>query len=93
MPVKDNLLVIRMNVAGLTQWESSWPGERVCGRGWIRKNCGNLWKAWDAGRVPGDQSVLQAGNLEGVSFACEPGEVLRSDVWIEPGQSERRGFG
>ncbi len=75
--------MIRMNVAGLTQWESSWPGERVCGRGWIRKNCGNLWKAWDAGRVPGDQSVLQAGNLEGVSFACEPGEVLRSDVWIE----------
>jgi hypothetical protein len=42
MPVKDNLLVIRMDVAGLTQWGSSWSGERVCGRGGIRKNCGNL---------------------------------------------------
>ena len=29
---KDNLLVIRMDVAGLTQWGSSWPRERVCGR-------------------------------------------------------------
>src|SRR6267378_2784302 len=44
MVVKDNLLVIRMDVAGLTQWGSSWPRERVCGRGGIRKNCGNLWK-------------------------------------------------
>src|SRR5216683_1205262 len=45
-PVKDNLLVIRMDVAGLTQWGSSWPRERVCGRGAIRKSCGNLWKNW-----------------------------------------------
>src|SRR6266571_8609568 len=43
-PVKDNLLVILMDVAGLTQWGSSWSRERVCGRGAIRKNCGNLWK-------------------------------------------------
>src|SRR5260370_30085524 len=43
MLVKDNLLVIRMDVAGLTQWGSSWPWGRVCGRGGIRKNCGNLW--------------------------------------------------
>src|SRR5216683_2146454 len=43
--VKDNLLVIRMGVAGLTQWGSSWWMERVCGRGGIRKNCGNLWKS------------------------------------------------
>src|SRR5713101_4079360 len=42
--VKDNLLVIRMDVAGLTQWGPSWRRERVCGRGGIRKNCGNLWK-------------------------------------------------
>ncbi len=45
MLVKNNLLVIRMNVAGLTQWGSSWLRERVCGRGGIRKNCGNLWKS------------------------------------------------
>ena len=32
MAVKDNLLVIRMDVAGLTQWGSSWRRERVCGR-------------------------------------------------------------
>ncbi len=44
-PVKDNLVVIRMDVAGLTQWGSSWPRERVCGRGGIRENCGNLWKS------------------------------------------------
>ena len=44
MAVKDNLLVIRMDVAGLTQWGSSWRRERVCGRGGIRKNCGNLRK-------------------------------------------------
>jgi hypothetical protein len=31
-PVKDNLLVIRMDVAGLTQWGSSWRRERACGR-------------------------------------------------------------
>jgi len=60
MPVKDNLLVIRMNVAGLTQWESSWPGKGFVG-GLDSKELWNLWKAWDAGRVPGDQSVLQAG--------------------------------
>jgi hypothetical protein len=44
-PVKDNLLVIRMDVAGLTQWGPSWPSERVYGRGGIRENCGNLWKS------------------------------------------------
>src|SRR6266487_7144343 len=44
-PVKDNLLVIRMDVAGLTQWGSSCPRERVYGRGGIRKSCGNLWKS------------------------------------------------
>src|ERR1700682_5618584 len=44
MAVKDNLLVIRMGVAGLTQWGSSWPRETVWESGGIRKNCGNLWK-------------------------------------------------
>jgi hypothetical protein len=39
------LLVILMDVAELTQWGSSWRRERVCGRGGIRKNCGNLWKS------------------------------------------------
>ena len=32
MRVKDNLLVIRMDVAGLTRWGTSWRRERVCGR-------------------------------------------------------------
>src|SRR5713101_8268455 len=40
--IKDNLLVIRMDVAGLTQWGTSWRRERVCGRGGIRKNCGKV---------------------------------------------------
>src|ERR1700682_2088697 len=44
MAVQDNLLVIRMGMAGLTQRGSSWPRERVCGRGRIRKDCGNVWK-------------------------------------------------
>ncbi len=44
-PVKDNLLVILMDVAGLTQYGSSWTRERVCGRSAIRENCGNLWKS------------------------------------------------
>jgi hypothetical protein len=45
--VKDNLLVILMDVAALTQWGSSWGRERTCWRGGIRKNCGNLWKYWE----------------------------------------------
>jgi len=28
----------------LRRWGTSWRRERVCGRGGIRKNCGNLWK-------------------------------------------------
>jgi hypothetical protein len=36
--------VIRMDVAGLTQWGSNWWREWVCGRGGIRRNCGNQWK-------------------------------------------------
>jgi len=43
--VKDNLLVIRMDVCNLTHWGSSWLRPRVCGRGGIRKNCGNRWKS------------------------------------------------
>src|SRR6266436_5253289 len=42
--VDNNLLVIRMDVAGLTQRGSSCRRERVCGWGRIRKNCGKLWK-------------------------------------------------
>jgi len=43
MVFKDNLLVIRMDVAGLTQWGSSWLREGVCGRvefERIVENCG-----------------------------------------------------
>src|SRR6266849_4195406 len=43
--VKDNYVVIRMDVSAGTQWGASWSRERVCGRGAIRKNCGNLWKS------------------------------------------------
>jgi hypothetical protein len=42
--VKCNLLAIRIGVGYLTQRGASWRRERVCGRGGIRKNCGNLWK-------------------------------------------------
>src|SRR6266700_6580107 len=51
MLVKDNLLVIRMIVAGLTQWGTSWPRERLCGRGVIRKNCGNPRKSQGTRKV------------------------------------------
>src|SRR5882762_11451812 len=67
-------------------WES---GERT-------ELCEYPIQLWDARRVPGDQSVLQEGNFQGVSFACEPGEVLRRDVWVETDKRERRerrGFG
>jgi hypothetical protein len=47
LTVKDNYVVIRMGVAGLTQWGPSWRRERVSGRGGIRKDCGNLWKSFD----------------------------------------------
>jgi hypothetical protein len=33
MAVKDNYVVIRMDVAAGTQWGSSWGIERACGRG------------------------------------------------------------
>ncbi len=35
----------RVRGGGLTQWGTSWPGERVCERRRIRKNCGNPWKS------------------------------------------------
>jgi hypothetical protein len=49
--VKGNYVVIRMSAGSLTQWDSSWSRERVCGRGGIRKNCGNLWKKVKSPRV------------------------------------------
>ncbi len=61
--VKNNLLVIRMGVAGLTQWGTTWRRERVCGRGGIRKNCGNLRKR-QIRRVPacGRQATRHVGH-------------------------------
>jgi hypothetical protein len=46
--VKNYLLVIRMNVCYLMQWDASWGMERACKRGEIRKNCGNRWKKPEA---------------------------------------------
>ncbi len=43
MTFKDNLLVIRMDVAGLTQGFKLAEGKGLR-RGGIRKNCGNLWE-------------------------------------------------
>src|SRR5260370_38159378 len=40
-----------MDVAGLTQRGSSWPRERACGRGGIRKNCGKVWESRNHPRV------------------------------------------
>lgn len=42
MAVKNNYVVIRMDVAGETQWGASCEMERVCGRGGIRKICGKV---------------------------------------------------
>jgi hypothetical protein len=45
MAVKDKLLVIRIDVAGLTQWDSSWWRKRVCGRAVFERiveNCGKV---------------------------------------------------
>src|SRR6266704_4598056 len=74
MLVKNNLLVIRMDVPGLTQWGSSWPRERVCGRGRIRKNCGNLWK--NQSRVP--PGPRAAGSLRRVWSVDHGGNLLAS---------------
>ncbi len=41
----DSPKMTRMDVGYLTQWGLSCSMERVCGRGGIRKNCGNLWKS------------------------------------------------
>ena len=54
MRVKDNLLVIRMNVAGLTQWGSSWPRERVYGRGVDSRE---LWKSVEKSKAEGGQQL------------------------------------
>ncbi len=67
--VKNNLLVIRMDVAGLTQRGSSGPRERVCGRDGIRKSCGNPWKSEKprpSRRVKdGPTETISAGDLVG----------------------------
>jgi len=63
-PVKNNLLVIRMDVAGLTQWGSSRRRERVCGRGGIRKNCGNLWKNHKSSFLGAREMGQRRRNLE-----------------------------
>ena len=44
-----------------------------------------------ARRVPGDQSVFEAGHLQGVPFACERREVLRSGVRAETAECTGRG--
>jgi hypothetical protein len=51
--VKNNLLAIRMDVAGLTQWGSSWRRERACGRvGFERivEICGKIKKKNEVNR-------------------------------------------
>src|SRR5580704_3584590 len=46
----------------------------------------------DASRVPGDQSLLETGNFQSISLACEPGEVLRSGIWTETIERKRHRF-
>src|SRR5438552_2277311 len=65
---KDYLLVIRMGVAGLTQWGSSWWRERAYGRVFVpvkttgmqksQKNCGKVWK-----KSPHRSASLTAGSF------------------------------
>jgi hypothetical protein len=66
--VKDNYIVIRMSAGYLTQLGSSWSRERVCGRGGIRKNCGNLWKKVKSPRVGSSLLMLSRGTA--VIFGC-----------------------
>jgi len=69
--------VIRMDVAGLTQWGSSWGRERVCGRGWIRKNCGNLWKVFGLRELEESQKPRTPNPRMG-----HPPRVMTEYVWI-----------
>lgn len=80
------LLRPRRSAAAERQVDGREPDERT-------ELCEYPIQLWAAGRVPGDQSVLQAGNFQGAAFACEPGEILRSDLWAETDKRERRGFG
>ncbi len=87
MLVKDNLLVIRMGVAGLTQWGSSWGRERVCGRGGIRKNCGNLWKnskSMVQGLAPIDRKIHNILKSAKVRHSMYPKLLGSPDVLVHP---------
>src|SRR4029077_5869558 len=81
--VKDNLLVIRMNVCYLTQWGGSWGMERVCKRGEIRKNCGNRWKKSEAPTLP-----RMSGESAHDLFAT--GRARLNSLWSRQGSVLRR---
>src|SRR6266481_2618294 len=79
MVVKDNLLVIRMDVAGLTQWGSSWPRERVCGRvGFERivEKCGKGKSLPFALREGGSRELLTS--FQKLMFSVRPREMCKA---------------
>jgi hypothetical protein len=54
MLFKDNLLVIRMGVAGLTQWGSKLAEGKALREGWHSKE---LWKGVEKAKAEGEQPV------------------------------------
>src|SRR5258708_5163628 len=54
---------------GLSRWGTSWRRERACGRGGIRKNCGNLWKSF---KSPIFRTARKVGRLSEAVFYLSP---------------------
>jgi len=61
---------------------------RSCEGAWLHQHAIQLRNSC---RLPRDQPLFEAGNRQGISFAREPGKVLRNDVWYEATQRERSG--
>jgi hypothetical protein len=78
--VGTTMLIRRCGTSGL---------EEVLRRPQLHQHAIQLWKP---GRVPCDESLLEARNRPRVSFPCKPGEVLRSYVWAEAPECKRSGF-
>jgi hypothetical protein len=78
--INDNYIVIRKSVGYLTQWGSSWWMERVCGRGGIRMNCGNLWKSQRPhllrNQIPSSAPLAELGAANRAESAVHIARVL-----------------
>ncbi len=63
LAVKDNYVVIRMDLAGLTQWGSSWRRESVCGRAGFERIVEICGKSKGQRRLTVDSSRLEVKTL------------------------------